>query len=305
MPALWPLDPSTYARHALHHGERVWPESNCYVDLWIELLHTGGFEPLADLLALYGIDVIELNIWSRLVDHIERQLLLGRPAIVEVDAFYLPDTAGSSYRTEHVKTTVAIQSLESSRQRLGYFHNAGYYELEGDDYAGIFHAGPAAAGLPPYVELAKLPARPALAGRALAARSLALLRGHLERRPAANPFRRYAAQCALDLATVSGGGLHTFHAYAFATFRQCGSAFELGAAYLRWLQGNGVPGLDDVASACDAIAAAAKALQFKAARAVSLQRGFDPTPLLDEMSRAWDHVMTGLDARVGALAQTR
>jgi hypothetical protein len=205
-----------------------------------------------------------------------------------------------------VKTTVAIQSLEPSLQRVGYFHNAGYYELEGDDYAGIFAAAPPpAVVLPPYVEVAKIPARPSLAGRALVARSLALLRRHLERRPGANPFRRYAAHCAGDLASVGGAGLHTFHAYAFATFRQCGSAFELGAAYLRWLGDNGEPGLDDVGSACDAIAAAAKTLQFKAARAVSSQRGFDPAPLLDDMSRAWDDVMTGLDARVGALAHTR
>ena len=44
-----PLSPATYARHPLHLADRGWPESNCYVDLWIELLHAHGHEPLAAL----------------------------------------------------------------------------------------------------------------------------------------------------------------------------------------------------------------------------------------------------------------
>ena len=39
--------------------------------------------PAADLQALYGIDVIELNVYRPLVRHIEAQLALGRPTIVE------------------------------------------------------------------------------------------------------------------------------------------------------------------------------------------------------------------------------
>ena len=38
-----------HAPHALHQGERVWQETNCYVDLWIELLHGFGFDPRAPL----------------------------------------------------------------------------------------------------------------------------------------------------------------------------------------------------------------------------------------------------------------
>ena len=66
------------------------------------------------------------------------QLALGRLAIVEVDAFYLPDTAGTSYRCEHVKTSIGIQALDPEARRLGYFHNAGYYELAGEDFTGVF-----------------------------------------------------------------------------------------------------------------------------------------------------------------------
>jgi Domain of unknown function (DUF1839) len=119
---VWDLDASGYRRHPLHCGDRAWPESNCYVDLWVELLHAAGAEPCAalpftlgvdvhgdqwtffkfpcaDLELLYGIDIFELNVWRSLLHHVTEQLALGRPVIVEVDAFHLPDTAGTSYRT--------------------------------------------------------------------------------------------------------------------------------------------------------------------------------------------------------------
>ena len=54
---LWNLDSSAYARHPLHCGDRAWPESNCYVDLWIELLHAAGAEPLAALACALAVDV--------------------------------------------------------------------------------------------------------------------------------------------------------------------------------------------------------------------------------------------------------
>ena len=186
MRAIWPLDPASYARHPLHDGGRVWTESNCYVDLWIELLHTSGVEPLAalpftfaidlegdqwtffkfplaDLNALYGVDVIELQVWRPITAHLEEQLALRRPALVEVDAFYLPDTLGTAYREVHVKTTIGIQALDVAARRAGYFHNAGYYELEGPDFVGVFRLEGRLTDpeyLPPYVEVAKLGVRP-------------------------------------------------------------------------------------------------------------------------------------------------
>ena len=36
------LDPQTYTRHRLHTQEREWAETNCYVDLWVELLPALG-----------------------------------------------------------------------------------------------------------------------------------------------------------------------------------------------------------------------------------------------------------------------
>jgi hypothetical protein len=324
---LWDLDPAGYRRHSLHRGDRAWPESNCYVDLWVELLHSAGAEPLAalactlvvdvegdqwtffkfpiaDLDVLYGVDVFELIVWRSLETHVAEQLALGRLAIVEVDAFYLPDTAGTSYRAEHVKTAIGIQAMDPDGRGLGYFHNAGYYELSGEDFVGVLRPEGHLTGPqwlpPPYVEVAKLGVRPARTGRALHEASLALLRAKLFRRPEANPFRRYAARFRGDLEGLAGQPLARFHDYAFATLRQCGAAFELGGAYLRWLETCGERELGSVASACDLIASTAKALQFKTARAVSTNRPFDPAQMFDTMASAWDETMSALTARYGS-----
>jgi Domain of unknown function (DUF1839) len=326
---LWPLDPAAYARHALHRTDLAWPESNCYVDLWIELLHTWGAEPLAalpftlavdlegdqwtffkfplaDLYTLYGVEVFELNVWDRLVAHLEEQLALGRPSLVEVDAFHLPDTVGTSYHVEHVKTSIGIQALDAGERRLGYFHNAGYYELEGRDFASVFRLEDHQThpeDLPPYVEVAKFRARPRLANHELLVASLDLLAAHVARLPRDNPFRRYASRFPADLERLAGQPLAQFHRYAFATLRQCGAAFELAAAYLRWIHANGEHGLDQIAGACDVIATTAKTLQFKTARFVNTRRPFDAAPLIDTMAAAWDETVTGLTERYGTTTQ--
>lgn len=322
---LWDLAPAVYSPHPLHAVERTWTESNCYVDLWIELLHASGAEPLAalpftltvnlegdqwtfikfplaDLETLYGVSVFELNVWRPLVDHVADQLAQRRPPIVEVDAFHLPDTAATSYHLLHVKTSIAIQAIDVEQRRLGYFHNAGYYELSGPDFAGVFRLGDHAVSpecLPPYVEVAKLPLRPQSNGARLRDDSLTLLRSHLARRPAVNPFVRYATRFRTDLEWLATEPLSSFHSYAFATLRQCGAAFELAGAYLRWLDAGGECGLESVAEACHRISTAAKTLQFKTARVVATQRSFDPTPMLDTMIAGWDDVIAALTSRYG------
>jgi len=112
------LDPATHERHSMHALERAWPESNCYSDLWIELLHAYGVEPqgifgvaltqdyegdqftftkplLEDIERLHGLQVQELAIYDDLAVHIDRQLAQGRLSIVEVDSYSLPDTRAS------------------------------------------------------------------------------------------------------------------------------------------------------------------------------------------------------------------
>jgi hypothetical protein len=302
MRQVWPLVPSSYVPHAIHRAGSAWPESNCYVDLWIELLHAAGFEPLAalpcaltidlegdqwtffkfplaDLSELYGLDVFELNVWRSLCDHVEDQLAQRRPLIVEVDAFHLPDTAGVSYGVAHAKTSIG-----------------------GDDFAAVLRLAPPLASpehLPPYTEVVKLGVRPPCTGGALVTRSLDLLRANLGRCPGRNPFLRYAAVFTSHLDWLAGGSLDEFHRYAFATLRQCGSAFELAAAYLRWLGTQGEDNLQAIAASCDAIATTAKTLQFKTARVVQTHRPFDAAPLLAAMADAWDVVMRALAARYG------
>ncbi len=329
---IWPLDASAYDRHPLHQGDRAWTLSNCYVDVYVELMHAAGLEPLAalpftlaidaegdqwtfikfplaDLRALYGLDVFELNVWRPLLEHVETQLLLGRPSIVEVDAYYLPDTFDVSYHTEHVKTSIGVQALDTAAKRLGYFHNAGYYELEGSDFAGVFRVDDPETGsvhLPPYVEVVKLPSpRSQPTTRSLVARSLELLAATLARVPDQNPFRRYSAHFSRDLSWLTREPLAQFHRYAFATFRQIGSAFELGAAYVRWLQANGEGGLGSISAACDVVASSAVTLQLKTARAVRTHRPFDAEPLLGAMADAWEETLAGLRERYGAAAAQR
>jgi hypothetical protein len=328
---LWPIAAANYARHALHASDRAWPETNCSVDLWIELLHSWGAQPVAalpfalaidfegdqwtffkfpleDLYRLYGVEVIELNVWDALLEHVEGQLQRGRPTLVEVDSFFLPDAAGTSYRREHVKSSIGIQALDTDARWLGYFHNASYFELSGDDFEHLFRLTGGLnrpEHLPPYAEVVKLPPSCLLTRRALVGASLERLRVHLDRVPSTNPFRRYEARLADDLAALAGEPLERFHRYAFATLRQCGAAFELAASYLRWLGDNGQRELEPLAAACDGIAANAKTLEFKTARAVHVRRAFDPAPIVDAMANAWQTITVGLNQRYGAVVRER
>jgi hypothetical protein len=307
------LDASAYERHALHDSERAWVETNCYVDLWIEVLHSYGFDPTAalaftvaldfegdqwlffkqptaDLYALYGVDVQELNIWRNLLDHAEEQLARGRLVLVEVDAHYLPDTAGVSYRVAHSKTTIGIQSLDRAGQTLGYFHNAGYFTLSGDDFVQLFGVGrdKRADELAPYTEFAKLDPRVRLSPEELLAGSLRQLVHHLRRRPEHNPIPAFRACFERDIAWLRDQPQEVFHQYAFATLRQCGANFELAASYMGWLLSRGEQGIEPVQQCFDTLASQAKGLQFKAARAVLLKKNVDFAPMFDAMQDAWE-----------------
>ena len=95
------------------------------------------------------------------------QLAAGRAVIVELDAFHLPDTASTTTAAEHVKTSVCLEAIDLEARRLRYFHNAGYFELSGADYARFRSRGPTArrirdvaAALPPTsTSCASTPAR--------------------------------------------------------------------------------------------------------------------------------------------------
>lgn len=320
------LDSATYTPHALHDPGRLWQETNCYVDLWIEALHGLGLEPAAalpftlgldfegdqytfykfplpDLQALYGIEVQELNIWRPLLQHAEEQVGMGRLFMPEVDSWFLPDTHGVSYRREHVKSSIAIQHIDSAARVLGYFHGAGYHTLSGEDFAGVFRLEEGLRGpttLPPFAEIAKLGGMVHHASPELVRRSLTLLRRHLATRPRENPIRAHRNKFAADVVWLREEPMEVFHQYAFATVRQLGSCFGLTASYLRWLQANDEAGLDTAAEACDTIAATSKTLQFKLARVVTYRKDTDLTELFDRLESSWELVMAELGQRYGA-----
>jgi hypothetical protein len=318
------LDASTYRRHAIHVGNRMWAETNCYTDVAIELLHGLGHEPLAvlpftlaidfegdqwtffkpphaDVLELYGLDIQELAIWRPLVEHVVEQIALGRPVLVELDSYYLPDTAGTTYRAVHQKTTIGVNEIDVELRHLGYFHNQGYFTLGGTDFTEIFQIDGAAHEriLPSYVEFAKMQAGfTRLRDNRLVGASLELLRKHLARVPAANPFARFRERLDADLEWLLKADIARFHQYSFATLRQCGACFELAETYLHWLGAHGIEAMGVSAAALRELSQAAKAFQFQLARSIARGKALDLAPL-DAMGAQWESALAPLQSRFG------
>lgn len=308
--------PPEDAPHALHDPARNWPLSNCYVDLWIEVLHAWGHEPraalpftliqdfegdqftffkfpLEDLESCFGIVVHELAIYDSVAAHVEVQQRRGNLTLVEVDSWFLPDTEGVAYRREHTKTTIGINRISRAGRMLGYFHNGGYHTLQGDDYDGVFPdaAVEGCVVLPPYVEVAKQ--RPgAPRGTDLQAETWRLLRRHMTRRPAVNPVRRFQERFDADVDALMRRGTGFFHLYTFNTLRQLGANFEMLGSCLAWL---GDPVLLPAISASEEIASTAKLVQFRLARMQARGRRQDCGDALDRMAEAHDAIMTTLD----------
>jgi hypothetical protein len=312
------LSPDAYLPHALHDSERMWPETNCYIDLWIEVLNSlklppeamlgftigQDFEgdqftffkvPLEDLEALYGIRCTELAIYDKVERHVAEQIGRGRICLVEMDSYYMRDTQGVGYRREHGKTTVAINRLDMEKRELDYFHNGGFFRLSGEDFDGLFQLHLTAEDLPflPYTEFAKFPdTRPGEGDIRQTARRLFAF--HFSRRPAANPIRAFAAVFPEQVEAVAERPFGFFHKYAFNTLRQLGANFELAGSHLDWLSRE----FDDAAEQARRISEVAKSVQFQLARAVTRKK-FDPLQTaLDPAADAWDAMMGLLDRRV-------
>ena len=264
MTAVFPgLDPASYKPHVLHSSERMWPETNCYVDLWIEVLAarelapeamlgftlTQDFEgdqftffkvPLEDLEALYDIRVTELAIFDQVENHVAEQIGRGRLCLVEMDSYFMPDTQGVGYHSEHGKTTVGINRLDLAGRSMDYFHNGGFFRLQGEDFDGVFQHDRPEGTLPflPYTEFAKFPRQATTNAhqREVASR---LLKRHFIRRPVANPIAAFAAVFPRQVEVVAEKPFGYFHKYAFNTLRQFGANFELLASHLAWLDAAG------------------------------------------------------------------
>ena len=305
-------NPAAYNRHALHANTRSYQETNCYADVLVELLHACGYEPMAlfghvvrmdfegdqwtffkpppeDIELLFGVDIHEMQPYRPLPTQISEQLALGRTIIVELDSWFLPDVGRGEYRTKHVKTSVAPDSIDVDAHTMNYFHGPGMFSLGPDDYRGIFRLDPASEEvLPPYTELVRFDAGARLEGQALSQTSLATLRKHLAHRPGGNPAQRFGAALLAELPTLLQGDLDDFHAYAFATVRLAGSGFEALGSYIDWLFGS------DAGDAGEAIAAfidACKILSFRLAR----RRDFDPQAQISAMASNWERTIAALE----------
>jgi hypothetical protein len=288
-------------------------ETNCYADVLIELLHARGDEPLAmlgslvctdwegdqftyakprqlDLRRLFGVEIHEMLPYRPLPVHIAEQLHQGRTVLVEMDAWYLPDTVATSYRREHLKTTVAPDLIDLPAQRLRYLHNAGCFELEGEDYRGVFRLLEHFTDdvMDPFCEVVRFDAGPRLIGEDLRAEALTLLADHTAHRPRRNPFSAWGERLTADLPRLLAGDARDYHAYAFVTVRMVGSSFELLADHVEWLLG--ARG-EIVGAHLREIVDTTKVLSFRLAR----RRSFDPEPALEAMAHAWEQGMGRLE----------
>jgi hypothetical protein len=297
-------DPGDYRSHFTHQAERMWPETNCYFDLWIEVLHClrkdpvpafacllsadhDGFQwdfvkqPPEDLRRLYGLEVTEENVWLPVLDMVESGPDRGVLHTVEVDSWWLPDTAGTAYRTQHVKTTIVPTRVDRRQRIMWYLHNAGLFELRDDDFDGVFGLSNGhEIVLPPYVEqIRNFPTR--IESDAI----VSIVREHIQRRPAGNPVGRLAEGVQRATKWLPEAGMETFHLWAFATLRQCGATAELSGDLVEYLDPV-FPGSGEAREHFRNVAAGAKSVQFKMARAAS-GRTVDVAPALEAMAVSW------------------
>jgi hypothetical protein len=252
------------------------------------------------LYQLYGWDIQELAVWRPLQEHVAGLIEGGRLPLLELDSYYLPDTAGSAYGLVHIKSTVCVNRVDVADRSMDYFHNQGFHRVEGADFASLFQLGGRGRerALPPYFEYVKMgdPAR-APHGQRLLEASLSLLRQHVARVPRSNPFGRFRPRLAADLERLLGADIDAFHAYSFVTLRMLGACFELAETYLRWLEEQGaarlgVAGLAEPMARLRRISQAAKAFQFQLARSMARNKALDLSAL-DDMAADWQ---AGMDA---------
>ena len=246
-------------------GERTYTETNCYTRhpdradprarrraagrrrlhraRWTSRATSGRFfkPPPEDLEALFGIDIHEMQPYRPLPRQIAEQIEAGRTLIVELDSWYLPDTAATSYRTRarqdlggrrgdrpappSASATSTTRACTSSRARTTGARSAS---------AG---RSPTTSSRPTRSSSASTAARACRASELRAAAASACCATISQRRPATNPFERFGAQLDARPAGAARRRCAQYHDYAFATVRMFGSAFEITASHVDWLLG--------------------------------------------------------------------
>ncbi len=321
--SIWGLDPSAYSVHELHQQNRNFVESNCYIDIWVELIHALNrpvypvlaftlamdfegdqwtfYKPsFADLSVLYGFDVQEMYLWGSLPEQVLKQLQGHKIVLLEADAFYLPDTLETDYQKNHVKTTIGIESINLQNKTLNYFHNAGFYRLSGEDFDGVFHLNkPKPEGyLPPYCEYVKLNTGEPLDDEAFLQQARAVFNFYLHRIPKSNPIEKFGYAFESQMVELCEQGLDIYHQYAFGSLRQLGSGYEFTAYCLRQLQiAEGHNQYEAAANELDGISQLAKALILKGARMVNRKALKNVSADFAEMAQSWQSAMSDIQAK--------
>ena len=310
------IDPKTYRPHPLHSQQRIWPKTNCYIDLWIEVVATKMLPPeamfgftlsldfegdqftffkvsLETLEQLYGIRVKELLIFDKTEHHVETQIKRGCLCLVEMDSYFMPDTCGVGYRSEHSKTTIGINRIDIKAKKLDYFHDGGYFHLSGTDFDGVFQRHLTENDPPflPYTEFAQFDICKVDINN-LRDKAILMLPDHFSRRPAMNPIRAFMEAFPNHVELFAEHPFSFFHKYAFSTMRQLGANFELAASYLKWLDGGSK--FSVAIQECINIAECVKAIQFKLARAF-MQKDFTKiTTAFIPVEKSWELMMNNL-----------
>ena len=295
--------------HALNDPGRTWPETNCYLDLWIGLLHLRGQDPrplmgvaagmawegdhftfvkpgAGDLYDLAGIVLQEMALWDAMETQVATQLARGAVPLPEVDSIFLPDTP--NHGVAHGKTTIGIVGQDRDARTLDYVHSGGLHRLSAEDYAGVLGLAPYQTVLFPYAELARLPAvAPDAEAQRRAARMV--LRRAVRSRGPGNPVLAFEAALA---GMLTGGLGRDVHLLCFNTARQMGAAFGLLADHLVWLGHDGAP--------AGRVSEQAKTVQFQLARAA--RRGRVDAGLaagLRELASLWSDAARAVDGAAG------
>lgn len=205
----------------------------------------------------------------------------------------MPDTAGTAYRSNHVKTTITPTKIDTPQHVLWYLHNGGLYELSGDDFDGVFELRPdSELTLPPYIEVIRY--HP---GRAVPDALETIVQEQFSRRAPGNPVERLAVAVATAAEWLPEAGVDTFHLWAFSSLRQCGATAELLADFAEGIEGT-FAGASAAAAPLREVASNAKAAQFKMARIANGRKG-DAAPALSAMVTGWQEGFAALADAVG------
>lgn len=305
--------------HAFHADDRSWTETNCYLDLWIEILHFLGHDPLPacsgvlnswselgqwsmvkphyqQLLDLYGIAVEEFNPWRPLAHHLVQFLSRGIGVTIEVDSFALPDTAATDYQTNHVKTSIFPLAVDLQAKTMDYLHNSGRHSLQGTDFDIIFGTGENFQAHPdnhvtlPYVETVRRVVEPDR--DTFTQRALTNIQQALATRSELTPMADLCAHLEADFQWLTTAGQDNFHAWSFGTLRAAGYCAELSADIADYLIAHDVAVQSETSELFRKIAEDLKGVQFKAARAAR-GRSVDITPIASQLLQDWQTATAG------------